>query len=130
MNDPVLAVLTAFVVLQVKHFLCDYPLQTGYQLRNKSTYGHPGGLLHSGIHAVGTLPVFLVITPPLAWGVAIFVGEFLLHYHIDWAKGNIIRKIGSTASDRSFWWAIGFDQLLHHLTYVAIAAILIYHGTY
>ena len=29
-----------------------------------------------------------------------------------------------TAQDGNFWWLSGVDQLAHHLTYVAIAAVL------
>ena len=111
-------------MLEVKHFLFDYPLQTAYQLNNKGTYGHPGGILHSILHALGTSTAFLIITPTLAIGAVIMVGEFLLHYHIDWSKENGMRRAGLNAKNRGFWWAIGADQLLHHVTYVSIAAIL------
>jgi len=44
------------LALTVKHFIVDFPLQAHpYQYKNKGTYGHPGGLLHSGLHLVGTL---------------------------------------------------------------------------
>jgi hypothetical protein len=129
-NDPIAALLGVFTVLQIKHFIFDYPLQTAYHLKNKGTYGHPGGILHSSLHALATTATFLIITPTLWLGAAIVVGEFLLHYHIDWGKDQILRRIKSTSADRAFWWAIGFDQLLHHLTYVAIGAILIRYGRY
>jgi hypothetical protein len=119
------ALLLVFVVLQTKHFICDYPLQTLWMIKNKGTYGHPGGIIHSGIHALATTTAFLILTPTLLVGLGIMAGEFLLHYHIDWGKEQIIRRAHVTATDREFWWAIGFDQLLHHLTYIAIAAVLI-----
>ena len=56
-----------------------------YQWRNKGFYGHPGGLLHAGIHLVLTLPVFLLLIPPsLAFAAAVVAGEYIVHYHIDW----------------------------------------------
>ncbi len=119
------ALLVVFTILQVKHFVCDYPLQTHYQLKNKGRYGHPGGIIHSSIQALGTMVAFIAVTPTLALGAAIVVGEFLVHYHIDWAKANFIRRAGYTADESPFWWAIGADQLAHHLTYVAIAGILV-----
>ena len=130
MTDPIVALLGVFTILQIKHFIFDYPLQTNYQLKNKGTYFHPGGILHSGLHALGTTATFLVITPPLWIGLGTVAGEFLLHYHIDWGKDQILRRMRKTSADRAFWWAIGFDQLLHHLTYVAIAAILIVYGRF
>ena len=125
MTDPVHMLIAIFVILQIKHFICDYPLQTLYQLRNKGTYLHPGGILHSGLHVLFTTTVFLVAPPGALLAVGIVVGEFLLHYHIDWSKEQLIRRRGWQATQREFWWAIGADQLLHHLTYVAIGALLV-----
>jgi hypothetical protein len=121
----VTTVLTVLVVLQVKHFIFDYPLQTAYQLKNKATYGHPGGLLHAGLHALGGTAAFLVVQPSLLIGVLIVVGEFIVHYHLDWAKGQFNRRNNLTVHDAIYWWGIGLDQMLHHFTYVAIAVVLI-----
>jgi hypothetical protein len=117
--------IAILVALEIKHFICDYPLQSRYQLVNKGTYLHPGGILHSAIHALFTMPVLLIAPPKLALGVAIILGEFLVHYHIDWLKERVLRKSGWVATQREFWWAIGADQLLHHLTYLAIGALLV-----
>ena len=125
MTDPVQALIAIFAILQIKHFICDYPLQTMYQLRNKGTYFHPGGIIHSGLHALFTTSTFVVVAPGLVLGLGIVIGEFLLHYHIDWGKEQIIKRMRWMAAGREFWWAIGADQLLHHLTYVAIGAILV-----
>lgn len=125
LNDPFYALLAVLTVLQVKHFVCDYPFQTLYQVQNKGTYGHPGGILHSGIHVIATAAIFLVVMPTLWLGVAILVGEFLVHYNVDWAKANWIRRGGYTATDREFWWATGFDQFLHQLGYLVIAGVLV-----
>jgi hypothetical protein len=124
-QDPFTALIAVLIVLQIKHFVCDYPLQTLYMLRNKGTYLHPGGILHSGVHALGTISSFFVVTPTLLLGIAIVVGEFLAHYHVDWSKEQILRRRGYTAAQREFWWAIGADQLVHHLTYIAIATLLV-----
>ena len=124
-TGPTAAIFAVLVILEVKHFLCDYPLQTKYQVTNKGTYGHPGGIIHSGLHVIGTSVAFLVITPTFAVGAAILVGEFLVHYHIDWAKDQVMRRTGLTSTDSAFWWTLGTDQLLHHLTYVGITAILV-----
>ena len=52
------------------------------------------------------------------------LAEFLLHYHIDWAKQQVMKHMGWKAADREFWWGIGVDQLAHHLTYLGIATVL------
>lgn len=68
--------------LIVKHFICDFPLQSfPYMYRNKGTYGHPGGILHAGVHVVGTFLCVLLIAPQLALVAALVDG--VVHYHID-----------------------------------------------
>ncbi len=97
-----------------------------YQYLNKGKYGHPGGFIHAGIHAALTPLVYLVLLPgSLLMVGAIALGEFLLHYHIDWLKEQITHRNGWTAQDRGFWHALGTDQLLHGLTYLAIVAVLV-----
>jgi hypothetical protein len=125
MTETAAALLLFITVLEVKHFICDYPLQTVYQLSHKGIYGHPGGLLHAGLHVIGTSTAFLVIRPGIAVGAAVLLGEFVAHYHIDWAKDNLMRSAHLVVTDSRYWLTIGIDQLLHHLTYLAIAAIVI-----
>ena len=110
-------------MLEIKHFLFDFVFQTPYQLKNKGTYGHPGGLLHAGLHVLGTLIALIVIGAPAGLAVAILVAEFVVHYHLDWAKEYVGRRSGVTGG-AFFWRLIGFDQLMHQLTYVAIFAVL------
>lgn len=126
MTDLASSILLAFIVLSVKHTIADYGLQTQYQFRNKGTYGHPGGLLHSGLHALFTLPVFLVLPPAtMELAFAIIVGEFVVHYHIDWFKEQLTKRYALKHCDQHFWKLFGIDQLAHSLTYVAIIALLI-----
>ncbi len=128
MSQTAIDILTAITLLTVKHTIADFFLQTPYQYRNKGRYGHPGGLLHAGVQAVFTTPVFLILPPAsLALAALILFGEFLAHYHIDWLKENIVKWGNWTPQTHAFWYAIGIDQLAHYLTYVAIiAAILMY----
>ena len=124
MFHSVFAPLVALTVLQVKHLICDFFLQTSNQIENKGTYGHPGGLIHAGIHAVGTLPVFLVYPVSITVAVIILVAEFLAHYHIDWLKNVIGAHFGWTTRDKQYWWAMGVDQFLHQITYLVMVAVL------
>jgi Protein of unknown function (DUF3307) len=119
-------VLVAVAILLFKHTVADFYLQTAYQYLNKGKYGHPGGILHAGIHTALTPLVYLVLAPGsllVAGGIAL--GEFLLHYHIDWLKAQVTHRNGWTAQDRGFWYALGTDQFLHGLTYLAMVALLI-----
>lgn len=116
-------------VLTIKHFLADFtPLQTHYMLANKGKYGHWGGISHSGIHALLSFVVLFVSTEMsfdiLRTILYLSVGEFLVHYHMDWFKENYNRMNGWKSTDYQFWILFGVDQLVHHLTYVAM--ILIY----
>jgi hypothetical protein len=56
---------------------------------------------------------------------ALAVADMVVHYHIDFAKENIVKIKGWTITVREFWWALATDQFLHHLTYLAIAAIIV-----
>jgi hypothetical protein len=126
MPELALLILAAVAILMLKHTIADFYLQTAYQFMNKGTYGHPGGFIHAGIHVALTPLVYLVLAPgSLPVAAAIALGEFVLHYHIDWAKEQVTHRNGWTARDSGFWHALGTDQLLHGLSYLAIIAVLI-----
>jgi hypothetical protein len=126
MPQIALLALAAVAVLMFKHAVADFYLQTGYQYLNKGTYGHPGGFIHAGIHVALTPIVYLVLVPgSLLIAGAIALGEFLVHYHIDWAKEHITRRNGWTTQNPGFWHALGTDQFVHGLTYLAIVAVLV-----
>jgi hypothetical protein len=123
-TQAIATLLCALVVLELKHYFFDYVVQTPYQFRNKGTYGHPGGVLHAGLHAIGSALAFLVIAPGWLLGIAIVVGEFVLHYHTDWLKEQLGKRYNLTVADANYWRVYGADQLVHHLTYVGIVALL------
>lgn len=117
--------LSILFLLFLKHFIVDFPLQGPFQYKNKGTYGHPGGLLHSGMHGISTSLIFAFVTTPLL-AICLGVADFLLHYHIDWAKMNLNKKLGyGPTTHEQFWWLLGLDQLLHAITYLGLTAIAI-----
>ena len=111
-------VLFILLSLAVKHFLADYPLQRPYQYKNKGTYLHPGGLLHAGLHGVGTwIALAWFVTLKVAVTMAII--DFIVHYRFDWAKMKLNTKLGyDPLTHDKFWWLFGLRQLLHTLTYI------------
>jgi hypothetical protein len=126
MPDLALIILAAVAVLLLKHAVADFYLQSSYQYLNKGIYGHPGGIIHSAIHVALTPLVYLVIAPAsfmLVLGVAL--GEFVLHYHIDWLKEQVVHRNGWTSQNPGFWYALGTDQFVHGLTYLALIGLLI-----
>jgi hypothetical protein len=117
--------ISLFLLLFLKHFICDFLYQPPYQWMNKGTFGHPGGLIHSGQHILGTALILwgLGVSVTLISHVAIF--EFVIHYLTDYAKMNLNAKMGWRCSDsNAFWISLGADQLIHYSTYAAIAAFV------
>lgn len=70
--------------------------------------------------------VYLVIAPAsLLIALWIALGEFAVHYHVDWAKEQITRRNGLNPQVSGYWHTLGIDQLLHGLTYITIVAVLV-----
>lgn len=120
LDDPQLEALLILSLLFVKHFLCDFVLQTAYQARTKGSYGHIGGLLHASIHAVGTGLVLLLFRVDADTLIAVVLAELIIHYHVDFFKERITRARQWRPTQHAFWIALGADQLIHAQTYVAI----------
>lgn len=125
-------ILELFALLIIKHFIVDFLLQTSYQWSNKGTFGHPGGLLHAGLHGIGTYlclvwPYGMLFLPLHGWIVpALAIGDAVVHYFIDWAKMNINQKTGwKPDTHMAFWNLLGLDQLLHYFTYWGIIKIIV-----
>lgn len=117
-----------FLGLFVKHFIVDFPLQGPFQYKNKGTYGHPGGLLHAGLHGLATTGLLIWMFTFGSWPLAFAIGffDFVVHYHIDWAKMSINKKMGwGPLTHEQFWWLLGADQLLHALTYWLIVGAIV-----
>jgi hypothetical protein len=127
--DPAFTAIAALAWLQFKHMVCDYFLQTDYQLANKGRYGHPGGLVHAGLHALGSIPVFAFYPVAIGFAAIVLIAEFVVHYHIDWLKNAIGTRAGWSLQTPAYWWAMGVDQFAHQITYLAMVAALIWHGT-
>lgn len=118
MNSTIIAML----LLQIKHLIVDWCWQPPYEWQNKGTYGHFGGIRHAAKNAIGTALCFVpfVAVPAL---VAITLIDFVLHYHIDWAKMSINKALDlSPSKNAEFWYLTGFDQFLHQLTYLILIA--------
>lgn len=151
------------VLFQLKHFFCDYPLQTPYML---GKFKDKGWILplsaHSAVHALATLVIAHSIQSNRKLSVAVALIDFVLHFTMDRVKaspsllgryksldancypgvaqmadGNMpVSVIGEEYSQKVswarqrlkentyFWWALGLDQGVHHLTHYLIIAIL------
>jgi Protein of unknown function (DUF3307) len=124
-NSTLFAPFFLVAVLQVKHVICDGPLQTLAMVRDKSHYLRPLGLAHSLIHGAVSFLVLLLfgIGPVIALVAAVV--EFYVHYHIDYLKENAVRIFGWKVADGPFWWTLTLDQALHHFTYLVMGFVLV-----
>jgi hypothetical protein len=113
------------IALQLKHFIIDFPLQTKYQWSNKGTYGHLGGILHAALHGLGTFGILWYFTDGVVMAALLGFLDMVIHYHIDWAKMNLNKKLGwGPNTHEQFWWLLGLDQFLHAMTYVGLVALV------
>jgi hypothetical protein len=122
-----MTILILFALFITKHFIIDFVLQKPYQWMNKGTYGHPGGIHHACLHGIGTAIILIYFTDiSIKLVVEMYWLDMVLHYHIDWAKMNINKKMGWAANTHEeFWILTGFDQFLHYMTYVLIIYLIL-----
>lgn len=123
--------IAVLLLLLVKHFVCDFPLQSfPWMYENKGTFGHPGGLVHSLVHVIGSFLVLFFFFPINVMFVSMLMWEFFLHYMIDYGKVRCCREFNLLPTNSQMYWIIlGFDQLLHHATYVGMTLVLLIVNT-
>lgn len=109
----------------IKHFACDFPLQTVYHL-GKSKPGLAFVLplaSHCSVHMMASFMIIVCFRPSMAW---LAVAEFFAHFVIDRCKSVYKLPQGQWASEdkgkylSKYYFAFGLDQLAHGLTYVAM----------
>lgn len=132
MTDPTLIsnidlelFMALLIAFQVKHFLADFPFQTPYMLRKTApgwAFVVPLGV-HCLIHAAMTAVIVGWVQPRLLW---LAVADFLIHFAMDRFKSGP-RYLGrfNDPSRTPFWIALGFDQMIHHLTHLWIVWYLV-----
>lgn len=146
------------IAYQVKHFLCDYPLQTKFMLgkfKPGSEFVKPLAA-HCTVHALATLIIAYVYLwsndKPLNNLFFVCSIDFVLHFIMDRIKAspgllgrfhplspteyidliNFEKREGAddqTREDKKnntiFWWCLGLDQGVHHLTHYLIIFYLL-----
>ena len=111
-------------MLTVKHYLADYLFQPHTLALGKAhpTHWRKPLLIHSAVHGGMALVIFYSLTGLLT-ALALAAIDFTLHLLIDYWKAQ---KVQYTPAERKFWLVQGIDQMLHHLTYLALAFIAIH----
>jgi len=127
MTTEIILLLIAF---QIKHFLCDYPLQTQYMLRKGSRTGWvPPLLAHASCHGfvTGLIALICCALTSGGWGLilSVMLLDFVVHFTVDRIKAH--PDLGGKFENTSpkFWWCLGADQMCHHLTHYVIIWILV-----
>lgn len=117
-------IIILLLAYQVKHFLCDYPLQTEYML---GKFKREGWILplstHAGIHALGTAIIAFLFLP-LQLLVFVVLLDFIAHFIIDRIKAHPDVGGQFKPDQPYFWWTLGADQMAHHLTHYFIIYLI------
>ena len=117
------ALAIVFTALAAKHLLADYVLQSSWMAHGKQrSHDWLAPLaVHAGCHGVLTTAIALAAAPRLWW---LGIVDFFVHSTIDRCKGIAAAAYRWTPDHRLFWWSMGIDQSLHHLTGFLLAVII------
>lgn len=124
------------ILFQCKHFIADYPLQGRYMLgkfKTGTAWIMPL-VCHAMVHNLFTFIICLGYLlyrapgPNLQWGILCLClawGDFIIHFVVDRIKASPNMLGRFEIKDPRFWWALGADQMAHHLTHYFIIFALI-----
>lgn len=114
------------LLLTAKHVVADFLLQNQWMAFGKdSKQGWALPLLtHCLIHFTLTTVLVMAIAPRF-WFVGLI--DFAAHVVIDRAKGYCVARFDVTSEHQWFWWLIGIDQALHHLTGFGLAILMAFN---
>lgn len=142
-------VFVLLTIYQVKHLIADYPLQNKYKLGKFKSSGwvlplSTHCLVHAGFTMVITY-VYVCFGPitesrvNLVWQLPVL--DFTLHFIMDRIKASpsLLGRFQTLSKDQMragpskkalrsntlFWYSLGLDQMVHHLTHYLIILILV-----
>ncbi len=127
------------IAFYIKHFMADYPLQNRYMLgKTNKDNGYILPLIsHCLVHGVFTLSICLYVNPTYWW---LSLVDMSVHFVVDRIKAspNLLGRFkslcqhnGANATQKElrnnnfFWYVLGMDQMLHHLTDLFIIFMLL-----
>lgn len=123
-------IFVLLLAFQLKHFICDYPLQTPYMLgKFKPDWDFLKPLCaHAAVHACVTfyISVYALFKTPgtLVWAFGLSVFDFVIHASMDRIKASPKILGRFKIEDKRFWWSLGLDQMVHHLTHYLIIFVI------
>ena len=124
--DIVSSIFLLLVIYQLKHFICDYPLQNAYMLGKFKESGWVKPLLaHTGIHDIATFLIAFAFTNLFFLSLSLAAFDLVVHFIMDRVKASPKMLGRFDIKDKRFWWSLGLDQMVHHLTHYAIIACIV-----
>ena len=109
--------------LVCKHALADLGMQSFRPIAQKQFYFNKGLHLHSFDHGAFTFVVLLFFLNPItAFLLALL--DYICHWHIDFIKSNVVKKLGIEKTGNTFWRIQTIDQILHYSTYMLIVFLI------
>lgn len=118
--EPMFLLLTLLIV---KHLIVDFFWQPKYEWANKGTYGHFGGIRHTGKHVIVSAFILMFFVPALPL-LLLCLSEAIIHYHMDWWKMWWGARKKYDPYNPKFWHWMGIDQFVHTMTYVGMVLVL------
>jgi hypothetical protein len=112
-------------LLFFKHWYIDFVNQSMEEVNGKGIYGNAAGLMHSIKHGLATSIIMYAFITDFSVSVILGLIDFVIHYHIDWAKININKRWNYTVENPKFWAWLGADQLAHSITYLFLVWIIV-----
>lgn len=119
-------IFVLLILFQVKHYVADYPLQNVYMLGKFKETGWVLPLAtHCSVHAVFTFLICSMFNVAVGVCILLALMDFAIHFTMDRIKASP-KMLGRFKPDqKEFWWALGIDQMVHHLTHYLIIALIL-----
>jgi hypothetical protein len=123
-QDRLLLFALLMAAFTIKQFLADFPLQTEWMARGKERAEKNLAPLafHAGVHGLLSTIIAVLAVPGLWW---LGLVDFVVHFAVDFGKSAVSRRTQWKPGDAAFWTLFGFDQMLHHLTGLALGTVLV-----
>ena len=124
----IIEIFTLLVLFQIKHYLVDFVIQINdsNSIRKFDHKGWIGPLAkHAGDHSFLTFLIVYMLTQDWELGLVLAVFDFVIHFTMDRIKAspNILGRFEYPTPP--YWYSLGFDQMVHHLTHYTIIFFIV-----
>lgn len=123
--ETISLIFILLIAFQAKHFVADYILQNKYMLGKFKDTGWEAPLMaHVGVHVAFTALIGILcgVAPLMVFAACLI--DFAVHFAVD--RWKVLLSKPYTTQDAPFWYWLGADQMMHHLTHYGIIAIFVF----